>query len=63
MARISLARPSLPMLPQMDLVRALVGLWTRRRPALDPDTLTEGMRQDLGLSEGRFLRPRDPYRD
>jgi hypothetical protein len=40
-------------------------LWRRaaRRPAIAPDGLTEQMRRDLGLADGRAAPPRDVFRD
>jgi len=41
--------------------------WLRRRspriPKLDPETLTDALRRDLGLADGRIVPPRDPWRD
>ena len=48
-----------------------VSIWLRRwfgrqdprMPAIRPECLPNRLRRDLGFSDGRSVRPRDPLRD
>jgi hypothetical protein len=48
--------------PRLSWFARLLGD-SRRTPRLDPDTLPEYLKQDLGLSAGRPFARRDPLRD
>jgi hypothetical protein len=45
------------------LVRRLRRNWHSHRQTLDPETLPDYLKRDLGLIGGRAALPRDPLRD